>query len=68
VRVTAEQCPRIPAGFLAEERAALGDWWYRQEYLCEFVETAGQLFSSESVLGAMSAEVMPLFGDSGWTR
>jgi hypothetical protein len=62
VRVTAEQCPRIPARFLAEERAALGDWWYRQEYGCEFVETTGQLFSSESVLGALSADVVPLFG------
>ena len=23
---------------LAEERAAMGDAWYRQEYLCEFVQ------------------------------
>lgn len=34
VKVTAEQCPRIPAAFPAEERQALGERWFRQEYLC----------------------------------
>jgi terminase large subunit-like protein len=28
--VTAEECLRIPASFLAEEREALGEWWYAQ--------------------------------------
>jgi len=37
VKVTAHDCPRIAPAFLAEERAALGDFWYRQEYECEFV-------------------------------
>lgn len=36
VRVTAEQCPRIPAAFLEEERRSHPDSWYRQEYLAEF--------------------------------
>jgi hypothetical protein len=38
VRVTAEECPRISPAFLVEERRALGEDWYRQEYGCEFVE------------------------------
>jgi LAGLIDADG-like domain len=38
VRITAEQCPRITPAFLADERRALGEDWYRQEYGCEFVE------------------------------
>src|SRR5207244_4416310 len=36
VKITAEECPRIPATFLAEERRALGERWYKQEYLCSF--------------------------------
>jgi hypothetical protein len=62
VKVTAEQCPRIAPAFLAEERAALGDWWYRQEYLCEFVETRDQVFTYEEVMAALSRDVKPLFG------
>jgi len=49
-------------GFLEEEWASLGEWWYRQEYLCEFVETVDQVFSYESVMGAITPEVKPLFG------
>jgi hypothetical protein len=43
--VTAEQCPRISAAFLAEERRTLGEWWYRQEYFCEFLDAETQAFS-----------------------
>lgn len=60
--ITADQCPRISAAFLAEEQASLGDWWYRQEYGCEFVETTDQVFSYEQVTSAVSADVLPLFG------
>jgi hypothetical protein len=62
VKVTAEQCPRISPEFLIEEQKALGPRWYRQEYECEFVETMDQVFSYEAVMGALSAEVQPLFG------
>jgi hypothetical protein len=62
VKITAYDCPRIPAEFLAQEREALGDWWYRQEYGCEFVETQDQVFSYAEVMGAISGEVKPLFG------
>lgn len=36
-QVTAEECPRIPAAFLAEERRAQGEDWFAQEYLCRFL-------------------------------
>ena len=62
VRVTAEQCPRIPADWLAAERAAIGDYWFRQEYMCEFVETADQVFGYEYVMDSLSVDVAPLFG------
>ena len=62
VKITAHDCPRIAPAFLAEERAALGDFWYRQEYLCEFAETVDQVFGFEFVEAAFSANVTPLFG------
>lgn len=61
-KVTADQCPRIPAEWLAQERRQIGDWWYRQEYLCEFVETTDQVFSYEDVQRALDPGVRPLFG------
>lgn len=61
-RVVAEQCPRIPATFLEEERRSLGDLWYRQEYGCEFLETSNQVFSYDLVSAAVSNDVQPLFG------
>jgi hypothetical protein len=60
--VTAEECPRISEGFLAEERAALPGWVYRQEYECSFEETEDQVFSAEMVERAVTSEVTPLFG------
>jgi len=38
VECKATDCPRIPQQFLEGERASLGDF-FRQEYLCEFVQT-----------------------------
>lgn len=61
VMITAEDCPRISPSFLAEEKAALGEWWYRQEYLCEFVETVDQIFTYDEVMSAISGDVKPLF-------
>lgn len=61
IRITAEMCPRITAEFLAEERDALGDSWFRQEYGGEFIEAVGQLFSEASIQAALSNEVDPLF-------
>ena len=64
VRITARECPRIAPAWLARERAQTGDWWFRQEYLCEFVDTDDQVFSYDSVMAAISPDVAPLFGSS----
>jgi hypothetical protein len=61
VRITADQCPRISKEFLDEERNALGDWWFRQEYFCEFVDTDDQVFRSEDIERAFTDDVKPLF-------
>jgi hypothetical protein len=62
--VRADECPRIPPTFLAEERAALPFWIYRQEYECSFEDLEDALFGYELVESSMSAEVTPLFGEA----
>lgn len=62
VKVTAHDCPRISPTFLAEERAAMPDFWYRAEYLCEFTEAADSLFGYDLVMSAIAPDVAPLFG------
>jgi hypothetical protein len=64
IEIKATDCPRISPAFLAEERASLGDWWYRQEYDCQFVETIDQIFSYDLIIAAISSDVKPLFGGS----
>jgi hypothetical protein len=61
IECKATDCARIPKEFLEQERASLGEWWYRQEYLCEFVETIDNVFSYDLVMSAVSADVKPLF-------
>jgi hypothetical protein len=56
-RVTAEECPRISPEFLAEERRNLGEWWFRQEYFCEFLDSQSQAFRREDVEAMFSEEV-----------
>jgi hypothetical protein len=59
--VTAEQCPRIPRDWLQEERGKIGDWWYRQEYLCEFMEAQDSVFGYDEIMAALDPDVTPLF-------
>jgi hypothetical protein len=62
VKLTAYDCPRISAEWLAQERRQIPEFWFRQEYLVEFVDTIDQVFRSDDVLAAVSAQVQPLFG------
>ncbi len=61
VKITADQCPRINAEWLERERQMIGDWWYLQEYFCEFVETNDQVFSYDDIQAALDSEIRPLF-------
>jgi hypothetical protein len=47
--VPAALCPRITPDFLAEEKLALGEWKFEQEYNCKFMADEWQLFSNESI-------------------
>ena len=60
VRITARECPRLTEGILEQERESLGDAWYRQEYLCEFLEPSGEGFIYLDWLeGCASLELAP---------
>jgi len=60
VEIPANECPRISETFLEMERKSLGDWWFQQEYMCNFVETEDQLFSHDEVMDAIDFELEPL--------
>lgn len=60
-RITADQCPRISKAWLDAERGLIGDWQFRQEYECQFVDTEEQFFSSAIIEAAMDSEVAPLW-------
>jgi hypothetical protein len=63
VRVTAPECPRISAEFLAEEQRALGERWFRQEYLCSFEDVIDAVFAYADIQAALSDDVKPLFAE-----
>src|SRR3989442_1666196 len=51
---------RISPAFLEEERRVFGDRLFRQEYLCEFVETGGGVFDVDLLQRAVREDVRPL--------
>jgi hypothetical protein len=65
IKITAWECPRIAPKFLEEERLAFGEWWFRQEYECEFSENVDAYFSYEEIRDSISADVKPLFAPDG---
>jgi hypothetical protein len=65
VKVTWEDCPRISSDFIEEERRSMGDWFIRQEYGCEFVDTKDQFFRTDDVDRAAAHDFDPLFGTDG---
>jgi hypothetical protein len=60
IRVPAHECPRLSPDFLSEERAALGEAWYRQEYENSFEEVDDAVFDYDLVQRALDPSVKPL--------
>jgi hypothetical protein len=59
--VPASECPRISPDFLEQERRALGEPWFQQEYMCQFIDSDDSLFSHDLVWSAVTPDVRPLF-------
>lgn len=47
--VSAYDCPRISAEFLEEEKESMGEFWFNQEYLCQFMDSESAAFRSEDI-------------------
>jgi hypothetical protein len=58
-RITANQCPRIAPEWLESERQAMPDFWFRQEFECEFVENSDSVFSFDEVQSTLSDTLEP---------
>jgi hypothetical protein len=54
------ECSRISKDFLEEERETRTEEWFRQEYLCEFVDSGDLMFQRELVEGALDPRLEPL--------
>jgi hypothetical protein len=59
--VTAAECPRITDEFLEQERNAVGELWFAQEYECQFIDPVHRVFDEELILEAFDPEVRLLF-------
>jgi hypothetical protein len=58
-KITAYDCPRIPKDWLEQERAQIGDFWFEQEYLCEFKDDVSAVFRYEDIMAAMDNSIAP---------
>lgn len=61
IETPATRCRRISKAFLEEERLALGQRWFAQEYLCSFEDAVGAVFLREDLDAAFDGDVLPLF-------
>jgi terminase large subunit-like protein len=59
--LTADECPRISPEFLKEEREALGDFLFQQEYECKFLDEITSVFSSVLIEQAVRDDIKPLW-------
>ncbi len=49
IMITADECPRLTPEFLEEEFQKMGDYRFKQEYLCVFQESQTAAFRFESI-------------------
>ena len=61
IQITAAECPRMTETQLEQQRRSMGDMFFRQEFLCEFVDTVEQTFGYDLIQRAFDDEVQPLF-------
>ncbi len=59
--VTALQVPRINPNWLARTRKRIGEFMYRQEFMCEFLEDENSLYLFEDIQAALRPDVAPLY-------
>lgn len=59
--VQATDCPRISPDFLEEQRELMDEAFFRQEFLCEFVDVEHGLFDGDSLAAAVNPSATRLW-------
>lgn len=57
--VPSTECRRIPKAFLQEQRRLRGEFYWKTEFLAEFVEEESKAFTHQHVEAALDPEVRP---------
>lgn len=60
-QVSVDQCSRISADFLKEEKESMGPLMFSQEYECQFIDCDVQMFPSALIESAFTDAVAPLW-------
>lgn len=55
--VPATACPRISPEFLEQMREKMGEWWFNQEFLCQFMDAETAAFRAADIERIISPEV-----------
>jgi phage FluMu gp28-like protein len=61
VEIPASMCPRISAEFLAEERKALGETRFQEEYCLQFLDSGVAAFPTTLIEQMFTDDVRPLW-------
>jgi hypothetical protein len=60
IMTPATECPRFDPEFLERERKSMGESWFKQEYLCQFLENENTFLPRAWVDAAFTREVTAL--------
>lgn len=63
IKITAHDVPRIDPAWLEAERAAIGDWWFQQEYECVFLDAVDSYFRGIDIDAMADDTIVPLFSE-----
>lgn len=58
VKITWKDIPRFKREWIERTRRRLGEWMFRQEFGCEFLDTDDQLYATELVEAALKPKVL----------
>jgi hypothetical protein len=62
IKITADECPRIPREHLEAEQQTMIPELYQQEYYCKFLDLEGTLFSAEDIFAAFDEPIIEEMG------
>ena len=60
VMLPASECPRISAKFLQEQREIMDNWYFAQEFECQFMDDIQSIFSTELIMSLFNPAIEAL--------